>query len=130
MSFDRNSSLEELEDMKLGDPEFGSALVTRVHQLYKKPLVTFTVEDLRLMIGQAIGLRFLVPLALETLERDPLASGDYYEGDLLLTVLRVDKEFWKEHPDLCWSLQESTAHLPSIFAELKESIEKFHAQGC
>src|SRR5687768_11907285 len=124
MSFNRNSTLEELEDTELGEPEFGSSLVTRVHQLYKQPLATFTVEDLRLMIGQGFGLRFLVPLAVERLETDPLAGGDYHPGDLLLAVLRVDKEFWKEHQDLCWSVSELTASLPSIFAELKESIDK------
>jgi hypothetical protein len=49
------------------------------------------------MIGQGKGLSFLVPLALDALDRDPLAEGDYYEGDLLKAVLSVDASFWREH---------------------------------
>lgn len=130
VSFDKNSTLEELENTKLGEPEYGSSLVKRVHQLYKQPLATFTVEDLRLMIGQGMGLRFLVPLAVEILEEDPFASGDYYHGDLLAAVLSVERKFWKEHQDLCWSVAELTAGLPEILAKLKDAIEKFQAEDC
>lgn len=130
MTFDRNLSLEELEETALGEPEFGSALVTRAHQLYKKPLATFTVEDLRLMIGQELGLRFLVPLAVEILEEDPFVSGDYYHGDLLSAVLSIERKFWKEHPDLCWSVAEVTAGLPETLARLKDAIDKFEAEDC
>jgi hypothetical protein len=125
MSVDRNSNLEQLEGTKLGEPEFGSSLVPRAHELYRKPLFEFTIEDLRLMIGQGLGLPFLIPLALEVLETEPLAEGDYHPGDLLLAVLRVRRDFWKEHQDLCWQLKELTANLPAIFAELKTSVEDF-----
>jgi hypothetical protein len=108
MSFDINSSLEELEGIELGEPEFGSSLVLRAHHLYKQPLASFSVEDLRLMIGQGIGLPFLVPLALERLEKDPQVSGDYYPGDLRAAVLSVAREFWKEHPDLYQRVNELT----------------------
>src|ERR1051325_10945584 len=106
MSFDRNSTLDQLEGRGLGEPEFGSSLMEKAHKLFKQPLSAFTVEDLRLMIGQGLGLPFLVPLAIEVLERDPLASGDYHAGDLLLAVLRVSTNFWKEHQDLCWRVHE------------------------
>jgi hypothetical protein len=51
------------------------------------------------MIGQGIGLPFLMPLAVERLEEEPLAAGDYYPGDLLQAVLRADEEFWSCHLD-------------------------------
>jgi hypothetical protein len=41
-----------------------------------------------------------VPLALQRLGEDPLAEGDYFRRDLLENVLRIDAEFWSEHPEL------------------------------
>jgi hypothetical protein len=45
-------------------------------------------------------LDYLVPLAIEQLQRDPLAAGDFYEGDLLASILRVESSFWQRHLDL------------------------------
>jgi hypothetical protein len=80
-----------------GPPSFPSALVARCHELRHKPLVDFTTEDLRVMVGQSIGLQFLIPHALDRLEVDPLAEGDLYPGDLLCSVLRVEAAFWRRH---------------------------------
>jgi hypothetical protein len=52
------------------------------------------------MVGQRIGLPHLVPLALQRLRDNPLANRDFFPGDLLANVLRIDAEFWCEHPDL------------------------------
>ena len=49
------------------------------------------------MINRNIGLNFLIPLALDQLSTNILAEGDYYEGDLLTAVLRVNREYWKEN---------------------------------
>lgn len=51
------------------------------------------------MIGQNIGLFFLIPLALDVLERDPPAQGDLYPGDLLCALLRADPMYWQRHSD-------------------------------
>jgi hypothetical protein len=45
--------------------EYNSFLVRRVHELRRKPVGEFTVEDLRIMIGQEIALEVLVPRALQ-----------------------------------------------------------------
>jgi hypothetical protein len=95
----RRKTLDELEGVKWGPPEDNSFLVTRCHALRKKPIGEFDVEDLRIMIGQQIGLFFLVPLALEKLVRKPLGAGDFYPGDLLGAVLRIDAGFWHCHAD-------------------------------
>lgn len=73
--------------------------VRRCHQLRKTPLAEFATEDLRIMIAQAIGATTLVPMALPTLTRDPLAEGDFYPGDLLAVVLRLDEGYWEAHPE-------------------------------
>ena len=96
---DRGKSLQELERHDWGEPRFDSYLVTNCHRLRRKPLSEFTVEDLRIMIGQAISLPILIPLAIERLEVEPLAQGDLFDGDLLAAVLRMDDSFWDSHPD-------------------------------
>lgn len=81
-------------------PSNATSLIRRCHELRTKPLREFTVEDLRLMIGQHVALNRLVPIALDRLRPDPLIEGDCYPGDLLASTLRVDAGFWKRSPDL------------------------------
>ncbi|MGI9352890.1 MAG: contact-dependent growth inhibition system immunity protein [Rhizobiaceae bacterium] len=80
-------TLEELEADFWGEPEFDSRLEKICHQLRKKPVHRFTAEDLRIMIGQNIGLAYLIPEALNKLRKQPLISGNLYEGDLLNTLI-------------------------------------------
>ena len=82
----------------------------RCHALRSKPIDEFTVEDLRLMIQQQIGLRYLVPIALQHLREDPLAEGDFYPGDLLAAILRVTGDFWQQKPDLNRDLRNVSLH--------------------
>jgi hypothetical protein len=95
-----NSSIEELEGDRWPEPKFDSHLVLECHRLRKLQLRLFTVENLRIMLGQDIGSRYLVPIALEHLEADPLVAGDFYPGDLLCAVLSLPREFWSANPEL------------------------------
>ncbi len=100
MKFENNwryKTLENLEKDNWGSiPDNESYLVTTIHKLRKKPLIEYTIEDLRIMIGQNLGLSYLIPIALEELEKDILAEGDFYEGDLLHNVLESDTNYWKK----------------------------------
>jgi hypothetical protein len=93
-------TLEELEGVEWGEPPFGSHLVTECHRLRRVPLQDLRPEDLRLLIGQQIGVEYLAPLALEVLAADPWTSGDLYDGDLLDAVLKLPDAFWHTHPEL------------------------------
>lgn len=95
--FDRSKSLQELEGQDWNEATFYSHLVITCHELRRKAIGSFEVEDLRIMIGQEIGLNYLIPLALEILEDDIFAEGSIYSGDLLDEVLRVDKNFWRNN---------------------------------
>lgn len=95
----RQKSLESLEKKTwpaLSSDE-GSYLIKTCNSLRKKQLQDFTTEELRIMIGQEIGLYFLIPLAIETLTDNLFAEGDYYEGDLSKSVLDVDTKFWEDN---------------------------------
>ncbi|KAA1240789.1 contact-dependent growth inhibition system immunity protein [Aquimarina sp. RZ0] len=78
-------------------PEYESHLVKRCFDLANKKLKYFSPEDLRIMISQNIGLDYLMPIAIELLEKEPFIEADYYEGDLFLNVLKVDKIFWEKN---------------------------------
>ena len=106
----QEKSLENLEKDYWGEPDYESHLIKTCHQLRKKPLKDFEIEDLRIMIGQNIGLKFLVPIAIEELKENILVEGDYYEGDLLKAVLTSDVSFWTERVDLLDELDKLIQH--------------------
>ena len=119
--FDRRKCLQELEQEDWGEPPYDSYLITTVHQLRRKPLSEFTVEDLRIMTGQGIGLPFLIPLAVEYLENEPLVGGDFYPGDLLRAVLGVVEPFWADHPDPFQRLRKVVRRVKDMLPSLDEA---------
>jgi hypothetical protein len=120
-------TLEELEGVRWGEPEFESHLVVTCHRLRKKPVDAFAVEDLRIMIGQSIGLPHLLPLA----------EGDHYPGDLLSAVLHADRSPLLEWPELLRRIiavtfqaeklitVEAEANPCSVEADLLREIQQF-----
>lgn len=75
-----------------------SDLVARCEALQDTPLQDYSIEDLRLLVGQQIGLPWLVPLALAHLSQNLFSEGDYYAGDLLASILRLENDYWQAHP--------------------------------
>ncbi|MET1260560.1 contact-dependent growth inhibition system immunity protein [Flagellimonas sp. DF-77] len=89
-------SLESLEKDDWGAVPVGeSYLVTSCYRVRKKPLNSLEIEDIRMLIGQNLGLKYVIPLALKILQKNILAEGDFYEGDLLKSVLTSDPDYWK-----------------------------------
>ena len=72
---ERKQSLQELEGQDWGEEAFPSYLVRTCHALRRKPLRDFTVEDVRIMIGQNISLNYFIPRAIEHSQQDPLVAG-------------------------------------------------------
>lgn len=85
----RQMTIEKLEGVVWSEPTYDSQLVVRCHELRKIPLNEFSTGDLRIMIGQQIGLPYLIPLAIEELSKNLLVEGDFYEGDLLKTCWQL-----------------------------------------
>lgn len=118
----KDKTLETLEKSIWKEPEFHSNLVITCHKLRKKQLKNFTIEDLRIMIGQNIGLKFLIPLAFEELQKNILAEGNYYEGDLLSMVLTSEIEYWQNEKSN-WKV------VCNLFTENETKIEEFCYQN-
>lgn len=122
INFDRRKSLQELESEDWGEPELSdSSLIKTCMRLRRVPLQDFTTENLRIMIGQKISLCFLVPLALEKLDEDPLAEGDFYAGDLLNAVLSVPESYWRLHTEQCEVLRRVIVRAKTMLTELDET---------
>ena len=128
----RGKTLDELEGVVWGEPTFDSSLVTICHRLRTKPVDQFTVEDLRIMIGQKISLDYLMPLAIAELEQEPLAEGDYYPGDLLANVIECG-EWLRAHPDLLHQVvgvaKRAAAGLGTEDDELRQRFNVFVASS-
>jgi hypothetical protein len=123
----RQKTLESLERVtwpQLSSDE-GSYLIKTCNSLRKKQLISFTTEDLRIMIGQEIGLYFLLPIAIETLTNDLFAEGDMYEGDLLKNVLDLDTKFWDDNKNYWQELNEIMKDRRKDIANMKFDISKF-----
>ena len=96
---DMKPTIESLEGEVWPEPECRSGLVLTAHALRKKPLDDLTPNDLRVAFNEDVGADFLKQRVLTVLQEDP-ASGDLFEGDLVLSVLRSrqfreDDEFAK-----------------------------------
>lgn len=96
----KDCSLEQLEDTYWQEPEQVSNMIQKVLALRQTPLNRYSTEDLRLMVGQGLSLDYLVPLALERLQQNLFAEGDFYPGDLLQSVLHIDVNFWHKNRSL------------------------------
>jgi hypothetical protein len=98
---DQGRSLEEIENDRWGDPPADATrLISTAYALRKRPVGALDAEGLRLLISQQIGQDTLVPLAIDQVERNPLAEGDFYPGDLLDALMRrVPESYWQAHED-------------------------------
>ena len=115
------NTLQNLENSEWLSSDYDSRLIRRIKELRKIPLYEYSIEDLRIMISENVGLEYLIPLALEKLHEDILAEGNLYKGDLLLAVVNSRDAFWKNHP----SYQNELIELVEKNKEIldKEGIE-------
>jgi hypothetical protein len=93
-------TLEELDGQRWAPPDVETSLAQTVHRLRRVPLGQFEPRDLWVMIGQGVGLPYLIPKALALLERDAFVEADVSTGDLLIQVFGVDDAFWQKSPEV------------------------------
>jgi hypothetical protein len=123
--FDTAKSLQQLEHFDYGKPDREDTLLVKTClELARTPLNKFTIGDLHLMIGQRFGLQFLIPLAIERLQPDTLVEARFYPGDLLLSVLQVERQFWHEHPELRVEVARLAAQAIASFASRPDVARK------
>ena len=97
MKINLDKTLEQIEKEYWPEPNHASYLVRTCHLLRKKPVADFEIEDLRILISQNISLNVLLPIALDKLKENVFAEGDFYEGDLLISILTSDPKYWVDN---------------------------------
>ncbi|MEY8042169.1 contact-dependent growth inhibition system immunity protein [Saccharopolyspora cebuensis] len=119
-------SLEQIENDAWGDPpQDATKLIATVHRLRRKPISALNDADLRVLVGQNVGLDTLMPRVLERLEHDPLLEADFYPGDLLTAVLAAPSSYWTAHPDHRTRIEHIIAGIDNPDPQLKADIEGF-----
>lgn len=96
-----SQSIEEMEGDVWLATDFPSPLVQRVYDYRKLPLSELGLEQVRLLIGQTIGLAHLLPIALDVLDRHPRVCASMYDGDLVAVMGREEiGSYWADHGEL------------------------------
>jgi hypothetical protein len=117
-------SLEELDGQSWPEPDSSATnLIRDVHRLRLIPIGTLSNGDLRQLLGQRMGIEWLVPLALERLLDAPLA-GDWYPGDVLNAVLGVGDAYWNEHRTETVALYGLRKALEQVRSDATEFLER------
>ncbi len=98
VDFDRNKTLVQLKREKFRDLSWDFYPFPAGYYLRHVPIGELRPVDLLVLIRQAIGLDYLIVLALERLEVNPLLKCRKSEGDLLSAVLCADALVWKRNP--------------------------------
>lgn len=124
------ATIGELEAQVWPEPGADAThVVRRCWALRTKELAKFTIEDLRIMLGQQVAVPILLPRAVRVLIETPLAEGDYYPGDLLHAVMRLPAESWQGLSALRTQLAETLALLAEYngLDDLQPAVSAFVA---
>ena len=128
-SVDERKTLTQLEGSDWGPSPSSSYIEQGCHELRYKPLAEMQVEDLRLLVGQNIGLRYLMPIVFDVLRKDPLAEGMHYPGDLLSATIRADPGFYREHPAAGVEIQEIAQRAIDALGKEDEDVQEYPLEG-
>ena len=115
-------SIEQLESDYWKDIKFPSELVKKCFDFRKIPIKNLSIGQVRLLLGQKIGVEYLLPKAVNFLRVDILAEGDYYPGDLLTFILGLNESDWNGNRELQQELE-------SLLAANKSKLEFCNDKG-
>jgi hypothetical protein len=89
-----DQSVAELEGLDVPPGAYAMGGLAWLSRALVSPLAQLGSAELRLLLGHGRGLRWLLPLALTRLEREPFAAADGDPGALLTAALSVEPSEW------------------------------------
>jgi hypothetical protein len=99
MEFDRSKSLTELKRERFRNPQWDFDPFPTGFHLRRIAVGSLTPVELWILIRQGIRLDYVVGLALEVLEEEPLLRCAHADGDLFSSVLLADALVWARNPE-------------------------------
>ncbi len=87
-------------------------LLNTLEQLLSAEFESLQTKSVRL------DLKNIIPKAILALDKNMFVKGKFYEGDLLMTVLVIEEDFWKQNPN----------HWNALIEILKNQEEKIKDQ--
>ncbi|MFI1187336.1 contact-dependent growth inhibition system immunity protein [Streptomyces californicus] len=125
---DETKSLEQLEGVKWpAPPPDATGLVKASYGLRKLPIGRLNAHELSRLIGQDIGVPWLLPLALDLLHgaAHDQSLGVFYDDDLLTAALTRRSHVWRSNPGWVTKMKEIISALDDISPHIQEDIQKF-----
>lgn len=86
------------------------------------------MEDLRRLIGQDVGLQWVMPMALDHLREtapDEAVTG-WYDDDLLSAVFTRKEPVWRNSPTWAGHLNETIGILTDLSPYIQSEADSFH----
>ncbi|MDQ6925664.1 MAG: contact-dependent growth inhibition system immunity protein, partial [Candidatus Eremiobacteraeota bacterium] len=91
-----NRSIAELDGLDVEKGSYGMGSVAWLARALVSALRDLGPAELRRLLAHGRGVRWVLPLALARLEREPFLTGDYAPGDVLSAMLALgpDDSAW------------------------------------
>lgn len=97
--------IEAAEGVVSGEIKKDSSLEEWYARVRDVPLTALRVEDLCKSVRQCLYLEHVIPVALDVLEREPMA-GEMYDGELASAFRVISETFWREHRQIATRTQD------------------------
>ncbi|MFJ9081298.1 contact-dependent growth inhibition system immunity protein [Streptomyces sp. NPDC102384] len=124
--------MEELEGTKWSSPPPNAAPLERdVFELRRRPVEGLSAWELARLIGQHVGLEFLVPHSLNRLIAEQEQGLAFLDDDLLSALLSCGEYFRKSDPALTRqllsfveSLDEEGPYWPHLVGKFRATVKQ------
>lgn len=108
-------SIAELDGLEIEKGAYGLGSVAWLARALVSPLRDLGPAELRRLLAHGRGTRWVLPLALARLEREPFLAGDYGPGDVLAAVLALGPD------DAAWTA-DRLALLERVLATARAGV--------
>jgi CDI immunity proteins len=126
-NLDEDRTLNVLLGWKADQPPYPTALVERANIALATPLRDLSNEQVRLLVSQGFGLEYVVPKAISILIENPLIGVTFYDGDLLVSCLKIPQQFWMENQHLWVELEGILRSLDQTISEIDKHRRQFES---
>ncbi|WP_420549752.1 contact-dependent growth inhibition system immunity protein [Curvivirga sp.] len=101
---------------------FSSDLARKCDDAKRKKIKDLSASEIRLLISQKIGLKYLIPIAVEILEQDILIETEYYKGDLAVALFECNVENLDLDKETKTKIWEIAIELNTLSRTISEDI--------